>query len=73
MVRKGAWTVLEAKTKGFVPNRIATTVLVQAIPSPVEGMMVYDEQAACLKIYTSTDNGVTFSWKCFDKQTCPDY
>lgn len=73
MVRKGAWTVLEAKTKGFVPNRIATTALVQAIPNPVEGMMVYDEQAACLKIYTSSDNGVTFSWKCFDKQTCPDY
>lgn len=73
MLRKGAWTALEAKTKGFVPNRIATTALVQAIPNPVEGMMVYDEQAACLKIYTSTDNGTTFSWKCFTNQTCPDY
>ncbi len=71
MVRKGAWTALEAKTKGFVINRIATTANVIAIPNPVEGMMVYDEEANCLKIYTTTDNGATLSWKCFGTQTCP--
>lgn len=72
MVRKGAWTVLEAKTKGFVVNRITTTAKVNAIPNAVEGMMVYDEEADCLKIYTSTDNGATFGWKCYNIQSCPD-
>ena len=72
MVRKGAWTVLEAKSKGFVVNRIATTAKVNAIPNAVEGMMVYDEEADCLKIYTSTDNGATFGWKCYNVQGCPD-
>lgn len=69
MVRKGAWTVLESKTKGFVVNRVPTTA---AISNAVEGMMVYDEEADCLKIYTSTDNGATFGWKCYNVQGCPD-
>ncbi|NML71788.1 hypothetical protein HHL23_18595 [Chryseobacterium sp. RP-3-3] len=73
MVRKGAWTALEAKTKGFVVNRIPTTAQVNAIAIPVEGMMVYDEEADCLKIYTTVDNGMTFSWQCFNTQACPDY
>lgn len=72
MVRKGAWTALESKTKGFVINRIATTAILNAIPNPVEGMLVYDEQAACLKIYTTTDNAQSFSWKCLNTQTCPN-
>ena len=72
MVRKGAWTVLEAKTKGFVINRIPTTSQVEALANPVEGMMVYDMQADCLKIYTTVDNGSTYSWKCFNNQSCPD-
>lgn len=71
MVRKGAWTALESKTKGFVVNRIPTTAKVNAIANPIEGMMVYDEEANCLKIYTTTDNSATFSWKCLNKQTCP--
>ena len=69
MVRKGAWTALEAKTKGFVVNRITTTASVEAIPNPIEGMMVYDEEADCLKINT---DGTTTGWKCFNTQTCPD-
>ena len=72
MVRKGAWTALEAKTKGFVVNRIATTALVNSIAHPVEGMMVYDEEADCLKVYTTTDNGTTFSWQCMNTQACPN-
>lgn len=70
MVRKGAWTALESKTKGFVINRIAITAQVNAIPNPVEGMMVYDEEADCLKIYTTTDSGETFSWRCFSTLAC---
>lgn len=68
MIRNGAWTALEAKTKGFVINRIATTVLVEAIPNPVEGMMVFDIEADCLKINT---DGTSTGWKCFNTQTCP--
>ena len=69
MIRKGAWTALEAKTKGFVINRISTTALVEAIANPKEGMMVYDEEADCLKINTT---GTSTGWKCFNVQGCPD-
>ncbi len=72
MVRQSAWTVLEAKTKGFVINRIKTTAEVNTIANPVEGMMVYDVEADCLKIYTSNDGGTTFGWYCFTTQACPD-
>ncbi len=70
MVRKGAWTALESKTKGFVINRIPTSAQVEAIENPVEGMMVYDEEADCLKIYTVNRTG--YSWKCFNSTGCPD-
>lgn len=81
MVRQSAWTVLEAKTKGFVVNRVkfnssnlpvaddGTTLI---ITSPVEGMLVYDTTNNCLKLYTSTDGGATFGWYCIGTQTCPD-
>ncbi len=73
MVRKGAWTVLEAKTKGFVINRL-TTSQISSIPvaNLVEGMIVYDVTSNCLKVYTTTDNGITFGWNCINTQTCPD-
>lgn len=60
------------KKTGFVINRIKTTAEVNALPNPVEGMMVYDVEADCLKIYTSKDGGSTFGWHCFTTQTCPD-
>lgn len=71
MVRKGAWIALESKTKGFVPNRL-TSVQVAAIPVAdlVEGMMVYNTDLDCLQINTT---GTAIGWKCFVKQTCPDY
>ncbi|MCW3160830.1 hypothetical protein [Chryseobacterium oryctis] len=72
MVRKGAWSALESKEKGLVINRIPTTAEVEAISNPVEGMMVYDEEADCLKIYTTKDNGATFSWQCFNTRACPN-
>lgn len=73
MVRKGAWTVLEANTKGFAINRL-TIAQINAIPSAnlVEGMMVYDTTNKCLKLYTTENNGATFVWKCLTTQTCPD-
>lgn len=70
MVRKGAWTALEAKTKGFVVNRL-TDAQISAIPSADlrEGMMVYNITQDCLQINI---DGTATGWKCFNTQTCPD-
>jgi len=69
VVRKGAWTVLEAKTKGFVLNRL-TTAQINAIPvgDLVEGMVVYNVSLDCLQINT---NGTSAGWSCLNTQTCP--
>lgn len=69
MVRKGAWTVLESKTKGFVLNRL-TTAQISDIPSGdlVEGMMVYNVTLDCLQVNI---NGTPAGWSCFNTQTCP--
>ncbi|WP_144282065.1 hypothetical protein [Chryseobacterium echinoideorum] len=72
MVRNGAWTVLESKEKGFVINRVALTANLSSITNPIEGMMVYDEEADCLKIYTIKDGDTTAAWHCFNTQACPD-
>ncbi|QIG88157.1 hypothetical protein G6R40_00105 [Chryseobacterium sp. POL2] len=81
MVRQSAWTVLEAKTKGFVVNRVKFNTSNQpvadngttlVITNPVEGMMVYDTTNNCLKVYTSNDGGTTFNWYCMSTQTCPN-
>ena len=69
-VRKGAWTVLESKTKGFVLNRL-TTAQINAIPAAnlVEGMTVYNTDQQCMMINT---DGTTTGWKCFITPACPD-
>lgn len=69
-VRKGAWMVLESKTKGFVLNRL-TTAQVSAIPTAdlKDGMAVYNTTLNCLQINT---DGTASGWKCFNTQTCPD-
>lgn len=76
MARKGGWLVLESKTKGFVPNRVAfdTAGLPIGIPTDdfVEGMLVYDITNKCMKLYTSIDEGETFEWYCITTQTCPE-
>lgn len=63
-VRNGAWAAIEAKTKGFVLNRL-TTDQKNALVA-VEGMIVYDKDLDCLSIYDST------GWKCYSKQSCPN-
>jgi hypothetical protein len=69
MVRKGAWTALESKTKAFVPNRLTITEI-NSIPAAnlKEGMMVYNITSNC--IYINTD-GTATGWKCFNTQACP--
>jgi len=76
VVRQSAWTVLEANSKGFVVNKVPfedadnnanTPTTPVGIPTAnyVEGMMVYDTIANCLKIYNGT------FWNCYSTQTCP--
>ncbi|MDO5614639.1 MAG: fibronectin type III domain-containing protein [Cruoricaptor ignavus] len=61
--RTGGHTVLEAKTKGFVINRVKKT---SDIGDPREGMLVYDTENDCISLYDGT------SWKCLKKPGCPD-
>lgn len=69
MVRKGAWTALESRTKGFVVNRL-TTLQISQIPAAnlVEGMMVYNVSLDCLQVNTT---GAPAGWACFSTPTCP--
>ncbi|MDQ1097696.1 MULTISPECIES: L-type lectin-domain containing protein [Chryseobacterium] len=61
----GALMVLDAKTNGFVINRLTTTQISQL--TAVKGMMVYDTTANCLKIYDGT------VWACYTQQTCDQF
>lgn len=72
MIRQSAWTVLESKEKGFVINRVTTTAALANITNPVEGMIVYDEQEDCLKIYTLKSGDTLMGWHCFITPACPD-
>jgi len=62
MKLNGAYTVLDAKTKGFVINRLTTTQI-NALTA-VKGMAAYDTTEQCLKIYNGT------AWQCYNTQTC---
>lgn len=63
MIRKSAHSVLESNTKGFVVTRL-TTAQLSGI-SAVEGMLVYDITAKCLKIHNGT------AWTCYNTPACP--
>lgn len=69
-VRQGGWIALEAKSKGFVPNRL-TAGQIALIPSAdlVVGMMVYNITEDCLQINV---DGTVSGWKCFSQQSCLD-
>lgn len=64
MARKSAHLVLESNTKGFVITRSSTSNLGNII-NPQEGMMVFDTDAQCLKIYSDGN------WNCFNTPACP--
>ncbi len=75
MVRKGGWLALESKTKGFVINRIATSAEVDALVNPQQGMLVFDVEANCLKMYVYNEAANPAAggyWKCITYQACPD-
>lgn len=72
--RKGAHTVLEAKTKGLVLNRLST-VEIQSIPASnlIDGMLVFDTDLKCLKLYVQDSLQPTNTgWHCLEEQTCPE-
>ncbi len=73
---KGAWLVLESKTKGFVPNRVpfdsSGNPIGIASQNFVEGMLVYDTRNNVLKVYTTTNQGLSYGWYEMSVQTCPD-
>ncbi|GEM_PF-5876620 len=66
MIRSSAHTVLEANAKGFVITRMSTAEI-NDINTPQDGMMVYDSDVNCLKIYDGSGSG----WSCFSKPACP--
>lgn len=70
--RKGAYLALESQGKGFVISRLTTTQITAIGVNSQEGMMVYDTDVDCLKIYSKDIGAATYSWKCFDTQSCPD-
>ena len=75
MIRKGGWIALEAKTKGFVPNRVPFSAGNPVGINPtnfVEGMMVYDSTNKCMKMYTLKEGDTSMAWHCISTQTCPD-
>ncbi|MBS1571473.1 MAG: hypothetical protein JST62_03630, partial [Bacteroidetes bacterium] len=67
MVRKSGHIALESNTQGFVVTRMTTAQLnaIKTANNAVEGMMSYDTDAKCLKIFDGTD------WKCFNNPSCP--
>lgn len=80
LIRKSAHTVLESNTKGFVITRMTTleiqgqttpSVIAPKITVPQDGMMVYDTDAKCLKIYTVEVLPAVSGWKCYTTPACP--
>ena len=63
MERKSAFTALESNTKGFVITRMSTAEI-NALTGQ-SGMMVYDTDLKCLKLFNGT------AWSCFNTPTCP--
>jgi hypothetical protein len=59
--RNNGFIALESNDKGMVISRVAEPEM--SITSPVDGMMVYDTDDNCLKIYDGTQ------WSCIN-QTC---
>lgn len=71
MNRTSAHAALESNTKGFVITRVPTAGLVN-ITKPVEGMIVYDTDTKCLKIYVvNITTPASSGWKCFSTPACP--
>lgn len=74
MLRKSGHIAIESNKKGFVINRLSTveiegqtspSFIAPKISNPQEGMMVYDTDLNCIKLYADG------AWKCFNTPACP--
>ncbi|MGI9526141.1 MAG: hypothetical protein ACR2MS_03405, partial [Weeksellaceae bacterium] len=72
----GAYIVLESTTKGFIIPRFAATADIEnTIGSDVnagveEGMIVWDNEANCLKMFYDNTNDGKMTWNCISSDTC---
>lgn len=67
LVRKSGHIALESNTQGFVITRMTTAQLnaIKTANNAVEGMISYDTDVNCVKIFSGGD------WKCFNMPNCP--
>lgn len=63
--KRNGLLVLESKNKGLIITKISAGQTSDIITEPVEGMIVFDENEACLKLY----NGQT--WGCIQQKAVP--
>lgn len=64
--KKNGILVLESKEKGFVITKVPLgEVIENYIPTPVKGMLIFDENLKCLKMYDGT------SWSCIQQKALP--
>ena len=64
--KKNGILVLESKQKGFAITRVPLGQTVETyISNPVKGMLIYDENSKCLKLY---DGSV---WSCLKQKALP--
>lgn len=64
--KKNGLLVLESKEKGFVITTIPSGQTTAIISNPVQGMLVFDENDNCLKIYDGTQ------WGCLRQKAVPN-
>lgn len=63
--KKNGLLVLESKEKGFVITTIPSGETTDIIAAPVQGMLVFDEDNNCLKMYNGTQ------WGCINQVSKP--
>ncbi|MXV39401.1 hypothetical protein GO491_12090, partial [Flavobacteriaceae bacterium Ap0902] len=72
----GAYIVLESSEKGFVIPRyqatadIETTIGADTNAGVEEGMIVWDNEANCLKMFYDNTGDGTMTWNCISNDTC---
>ena len=63
--KNNGWLVLESKNKGLVLTKISIGESTNIIEEPVDGMLVFDENESCLKLYDGLE------WSCIRQKASP--
>lgn len=72
----GAYIVLESKDKGFVVPRFENTsdiinnIGVDTTAGVEEGMIVWDNEKNCLKLFFDKNSNGTMTWNCISSNSC---